>query len=59
MGDKNNSNKLMSLHIDDDNLLEKYKTIWTKVEDLKLDALPVFDEKEEQMVKKFILNFEV
>ena len=59
MGDKNNSSKLMSLHIDDDNLLEKYKTIWTKVEDLKLDALPVFDEKEEQMVKKFILNFEV
>ena len=57
MGD--NSNKLMSLHIDDDNLLEKYKTIWTKVEDFKLDALPVFDEKEEQMVKKFILNFEV
>ena len=33
-GHKNKNNKLMSLHIDNDKLLEKYKTIWTKVEDL-------------------------
>ena len=24
---------LMSFHIDDDKILEKYKTIWTKIED--------------------------
>ena len=31
--DKNN--KLMFLCIDDDMLLEKYKTIWIKIDDLK------------------------
>ena len=39
---------LMSLHIDDDKLLEKYKIIWTKTEDLKkfeLDAFPVYDDR--------------
>ena len=42
-GDKNN--KLKSFHINDEKLLEKDKTIWTKIEDLKnttLNALPVF-----------------
>ena len=34
-GDKNKNSKLMSLCIDDDKLLEKYETIWTKIEDLK------------------------
>ena len=37
------SNKLMSFGIDDEKLLEKHKTIWTKIEDLKnikLNALP-------------------
>ena len=41
-------NKLMSFYIDDKKLLEKYKTIWTKTEDLKnieLDALPVYDNR--------------
>ena len=33
VGDKNNNNKLMSLHMHDDKLLRKYKVIWT--EDLK------------------------
>ena len=33
-GDKDKNNKLMSFHIDDDNLLEKYKTIWVKIEHL-------------------------
>ena len=28
-GDKNKNNKLMSFHIDHDNLLEKYKGFWT------------------------------
>ena len=44
--DKNKNNKLMSLRIDHDKLLKKYKIIWTKIEDLKnieLDALPVYD----------------
>ena len=26
----------MSFRIDDEKLLEKYKTIWTKIEDLKM-----------------------
>ena len=37
-------NKLMSFRIE--KLLEKYKTIWTKIEDSKnieFDALPVYD----------------
>ena len=34
-GDKNKNNELMSLCIDDHKLLEKYKTIWTKIQDLK------------------------
>ena len=36
----------MSFHINDDKLLQKYKTIWTKIEGLwniKLNALPVYD----------------
>ena len=32
---EDNNNKLMFLCIDDDMLLEKYKTIWIKIEDLK------------------------
>ena len=37
-------NKLMSFRIYDEKLLEKYKAIWTKIEDLKnieLNLLPV------------------
>ena len=34
-GNKNENSKLMSLRRDDDRLFEKYKTIWTKIEDLK------------------------
>ena len=33
-GDKNN--KLVSLYRDDKKILEKYKTFWTKIEDLKI-----------------------
>ena len=47
-GDKDKSNKLASFHIDDKKLLEKYKAIWTKIEDLKnieLSALPVYDDR--------------
>ena len=38
----------MSLHIDDEKLLEKYKAILTTIEDLKnieLNALPVYDDR--------------
>ena len=37
----------MYLRIDDDKLLEKYKTIWINIEDLQnidLDILPVYDD---------------
>ena len=47
-GDKNKNDKLISLRIDDNELFEKYKTIWTKIEDSKnieLDALAVYDGK--------------
>ena len=32
-GDKDKNNRLMSFCIDDVKLLEKYKAIWTKIED--------------------------
>ena len=47
-GDKYKNNKLMSFHIDDDTLIEKYKPIWTKIVDLKnieLNALPLYDDR--------------
>ena len=43
---KEGDNKLISFHIDDEKLLEKYKTIWAKIEDwrnIELNALPVYD----------------
>ena len=46
--DKNKNNKLMPLRLDDDKLLEKYKIIWAKIEDLKnteLDALQVYNDR--------------
>ena len=45
---KEKSDKLMSLWIDVDKLSEKYKTISSKIEDLKnvsLNALPVYDDR--------------
>ena len=45
---KEGDNKLISFRIDDEKLLEKYKTIWAKTEDLKsieLNALPVYDDR--------------
>ena len=36
------------MRIDDDKMLQKYKNIWTKIEDLKnikLNALPVYDKR--------------
>ena len=45
---ENKINKLMSFHIDDEKLSQKYKAISTKTEDLKnieLTALPVYDDR--------------
>ena len=45
--DKDKNNKLMSFLIDE-KLLEKYKAIWTKIEDVKnirLNPLPVYDDR--------------
>ena len=45
---KDKNNKIKFLRIDDDKLLEKYKTIWTKIEDLKnteMNALPIYDNR--------------
>ena len=39
---------MKSFRIDDEKLLEKYKAIWSKIEDLKnikLNALPVCDDR--------------
>ena len=47
-GDKDKSNKLISFCINDEKLLEKYKAIWTEIEELKnieLYALPVYDDR--------------
>ena len=37
----------MSFRIDDEKLLEKYKTIWTKIElkNIVLNVLPVYDNR--------------
>ena len=46
--DKDEINKLISFHVDDDKVLVKCKTIWTKITDLKdieLNALPVYDDR--------------
>ena len=46
-GGKDKNNKLMSSCIDDKKLLEKYETIWTKIEDLKnieLNASRVYND---------------
>ena len=46
--DKNKSNKLISLSIDDKELLEKYEAIWIKIEDLtniELNALPLYNDR--------------
>ena len=46
--DNYKNNKLMSFRVDDEKLLEKHKTIWTKIEDLKnikLNALLVYDDR--------------
>ena len=55
-------NKLMSFHIDDVKLLEKYKSIWTEVEDLgniKLSVFPVYDDRhiKTKIRTKFIPSF--
>ena len=45
---RNKNNKLMSFCIDNEELLEKYKTTWTKIEDSKnieLNASPVCDNR--------------
>ena len=33
--DKDMNNDLISFHIDDDNILEKHKTMYTRIEDIK------------------------
>ena len=47
-GDKDQNAKLMSFCIDDEKLLEKYKAISTKSEDLEnieLNSLPIYDDR--------------
>ena len=46
--DTDKNNKLMSFGTDDEKLLEKYKAIWTKIEDfkkIKLNALLPYDDR--------------
>ena len=44
-GGKDESNKLLSFRIDHKKLLEKYKIIWTKIEDLnvELNTFPAYN----------------
>ena len=41
-GDKDMNNKLISFRIDDGKVLKKYKTLLTKIEDLKIIELNVY-----------------
>ena len=44
---RDKTNRLMSFSIDDDKLLEKYKTIWTKIDNLRnieLNTLLAYDD---------------
>ena len=52
--DQDKNNKLMSFHKDGGKLLEKYITIWTKIEDLQnieLNTLPVYDDRYRKITK--------
>ena len=45
-GEKDKNNKWMPFRIDNEKLLERYKSIWTKIDDLKnikSNALPDYD----------------
>ena len=45
---KEEGNQFMRFRIDDEKLLEKYKAIWNKIDDLKnikLNTLPVYDDR--------------
>ena len=45
---KNKIDKLISFRIDNEKLLEKHETIWTKIEKLKsieLNSLPMYDDR--------------
>ena len=57
-GNKNQNTKLMSFRMDDDNLLEKHKTIWNKIEDFKnieLQSLSVYaDRYRKRNTKTFV-----
>ena len=47
-GDKDKNNNLISFRIDDEKLLEKYKAIWTMIENFKnieFNASPVYGDK--------------
>ena len=47
----------MSLCVDDDRLLEKYETIWTKIgglQNIKLNALSIYDDR---YIKTKIITF--
>ena len=35
-GDKDKNNKLISFHIDNEKLLEKFTAVWSKIESLKI-----------------------
>ena len=47
-GDTDKNNRLMFFRVNDEKQLQKYKTIWTKIEVLKrieLSALAVYDDR--------------
>ena len=61
--DEDTNKKLISFHMDDEKLLEQYKTIWTKIKDLKnieLNGLPIYNDRyiknKEHPSIKFILT---
>ena len=56
-GGKDKNNKLMSSCIDEKKLLEKYETIWTKIEDLKNIELNASEVYNDGYIEKKIITY--
>ena len=57
---KEENNRLMSFRIDNEELMERYKSIWTNIEGLKnikINALPIYDNRYIKTKNKVFTNF--
>ena len=56
-GDRNKKNNLTSFCIDDGKLLEKYKSVWTKIENVKNIELNVLSAYDNRQIKNKITTY--